>query len=191
VDILIDEEIVFNVLYGIVLAFALAMLLYSVVDTIADVIQSAGKVDRKRDDKMKVDLKKFNDDDIIKLAFVDKQFGLPNENYFERIIKPQYNGKNAFVHKAHLEVFMFTNSSARKYVLQTMADLLGSTEYFVKDDILYCIGELDSDEEKKIKEVMTWLGGFGTYNDHMVKYRVDNWNKIFEIENYGRNKEEQ
>lgn len=183
---MIDEEIVFNVLYGIVLAFALAMLLYSVVDTLADVIQSARKVDRKRDDKMKVDLKKFNDDDIIKLAFVDKQFGLPNENYFDRVIKPQYNGKNVEVYKAHLETFMFTNSSARKYVLQTMSDLLGSTEYFVKDYMLYCIGECDSEDVIKIKEVMDWLNAFGTHNEHLTKYRVDNWKKIFEVENYGR-----
>jgi hypothetical protein len=142
---------------------------------------------RKRDgDKVNIDLNKFSDDDLIKMAFVDKQFGLPNENYFERIIKPQYNGKNVVVHKAHLEVFMFINSSARKYVIQTMVDLLGSVEYFVKDDILYCIGKIDSDEEKKIKEVMIWLGGFGTYHDHMVKYRVDGWKRIFNGDNYGR-----
>lgn len=142
---------------------------------------------RKRDDgKVNIDLKKFSDDDLIKMAFVDKQFGLPNENYFERIIKPQYNGKNVVVHKAHLEAFMLTNSSARKYVLQTLANMLGSIEYFVKDEILYCVGKVNSDEEKKIKEVMTWLSGFEVYNDHMVKYRVDTWSRIFNGDNYER-----
>lgn len=170
-----------KVLY-ILVGCLLFMFLSEVIESIYYYIKQ-----RKRDDyKVNIDLSKFSDDDLIKMAFVDKQFGLPNENYFERIIKPQYNGKNVVVHKAHLEVFMFTNSSARKYVIQTLVDLLGSIEYFVKDEILYCIGKVDSDEEKKIKEIMTWLSAFGTYNDHMVKYRVDSWNRIFDGDNYGR-----
>lgn len=178
---MIDEEIALTVLYGIALVFALAILIYPVV------VQYAGKVDRKRDDrKVNINLSKFSDDDLIKMAFVDKQFGLPNENYFERIIKPQYNGKNVEVYKANLETFMFTNSSARKYVLQTMSDLLGSTEYFVKDYMLYCIGECESEDVIKIKEVMSWLNAFGTHNEHLTKYRVDNWKKIFEVEYYER-----
>jgi hypothetical protein len=163
-----------------IVGFVICLLLWGIADYIDEKRESEGV-------KLEIDLTKFTDDEIVRLAFIDKVYGLPNENYFDRIIKPQYKDKNVDVYRVNLDVLNFTSTSARKYVIQTMVNSFGEIEYFIKDNILYCFGEYDTEESVKAFEITKWLSYFGAEVNHMLRYRVDSWKKIFEDEHYGRN----
>ena len=170
----------FDYICCVIIGYVICLLMWEIANRIDEKKESEGV-------KLEIDLTKFTDDEIVRLAFIDKVYGLPNENYFDRIIKPQYKDKNVDVYRVNLDVLNFTNASARKYVIQTMVNSFGEIEYFIKDDMLYCFGEYDTEESVKAFEITKWLSYFGAEVSHMVRYRVDNWKNIFEDTYYGRN----
>lgn len=163
-----------------IVGFVICCMLFAIAEYVEEKREREGVA-------VEIDLSKFTDDEIVKLAFIDKTYGLPNENYFDRIIKPQYKDKNVNVYRANLDVLNFTTTSARKYVIQTMVDSFGSVEYFIKDNYLYCFGECDSEDDIKAREITKWISYFGAEVNSMTRYRVDNWKNMFEDSNYGRN----